>query len=65
MTDERSTSPFFHAIDLPAARRREDSGRNVVLEKIDLSNGAVLLCEPVPGSEVVAVGFWFRHGSRD
>jgi predicted Zn-dependent peptidase len=36
-----------------------------VLEKINLSNGAVLLCEPVAGAEVVAAGLWFLHGSRD
>jgi predicted Zn-dependent peptidase len=36
-----------------------------MLDQIKLSNGAVLLCETVPGSEVAAVGFWFLHGSRD
>jgi predicted Zn-dependent peptidase len=39
--------------------------RTSVLEKINLSNGAVLLCEPVAGAEVVAAGLWFLHGSRD
>ncbi len=36
-----------------------------MIEQIKLSNGAVLLCEPVEGSEAVAAGFWFLHGSRD
>ncbi len=36
-----------------------------MIEQMKLSNGAILLCEPVEGSEVVAAGFWFLHGSRD
>jgi predicted Zn-dependent peptidase len=36
-----------------------------VLTHLTLKNGAELLCEPVPGSEVTALGFWFLHGSRD
>jgi predicted Zn-dependent peptidase len=36
-----------------------------LLERITLSNGTTLLCEPVPHVEAVAIGFWFLHGSRD
>jgi predicted Zn-dependent peptidase len=66
MTDGRSASPFFQY-----GRRGPETGAlfvrggKRVLETIMLSNGAVLLCEPVAGSEAAAVGFWFLHGSRD
>ncbi len=36
-----------------------------MLEHLQLTNGIELLCEPVEGSEVAALGFWFLHGSRD
>jgi predicted Zn-dependent peptidase len=36
-----------------------------LIEQGTLDNGVTLLCDPVPTTEVCAIGFWYPHGSRD
>jgi predicted Zn-dependent peptidase len=36
-----------------------------LITSTQLPNGIRILLEPVPATEIISVGFWFLHGSRD